>query len=171
MPHFFFRVIALLGFALGSFVAHAQSGSPQGMTRTEVGQGLQWRGQNLQGQAIGPEQLRGKVHVVFVWSTGCAVCRSALPELRANAAGWKDKPFALVTLNVDAERADWQGYEALVSRTAMPPPNLLPLWQPQASTSARLPMTWVVDAQGRVVARFEGRMAPQAWDAVAELLL
>ena len=108
---------------------------------------------------------------MFVWSTACAVCRSALPELRANAAGWKDKPFALVTLNVDSQTADWMAYESLVARTAMPPPNLMSLWLGANAAPQRLPLTLVVDAQGKVRARFEGRMAPEAWDGVAELLL
>jgi glutathione peroxidase-family protein len=31
-------------------------------------------------------------------------------------------------------------------------------------------LTLLVNAQGKVVARFEGRLAPEAWDGVADLL-
>jgi hypothetical protein len=34
----------------------------------------------------------------------------------------------------------------------------------------KLPLTLLVNAQGKVVARFEGRLAPEAWDGVADLL-
>lgn len=115
--------------------------------------------------------MRDRVVVLFVWSTNCAVCRSALPELRANAAGWSGKPFSLYLLNVDSEKAQWQAYEDLVTRTAKPSGNLQSLWLGPLTAPLRLPLTMVVDSQGRVQSRFEGRMAPQAWDTVAELLL
>jgi hypothetical protein len=35
----------------------------------------------------------------------------------------------------------------------------------------KLPVTLLLDAKGKVVSRYEGRMAPEAWDGVAELLL
>ena len=39
---------------------------------------------NLAGERFAaPERLRGKVSIVFFWSTTCAVCRDSLPELRA----------------------------------------------------------------------------------------
>ena len=34
----------------------------------------------------------------------------------------------------------------------------------------KLPLTLLVNAQGKVVARFEGRLAPEAWDGLADLL-
>lgn len=137
-----------------------------------VGKPLQVAANNPQGQAFDVAQLRGKVSVVFVWSVSCAVCRSSLPELRANAAGWRDKPFALLTVNVDRERDEWLAYERLVTKTQTPPKNLQPLHMGLDSNYAgKLPLTLLVDAQGRIKARFEGRMAPEAWDGVAELLL
>lgn len=151
--------------------ALAQVASAGNLTNARPGQTLQWQASTAQNAQVSSRQLQGKVSVVFVWSTACAVCRSALPELRANAAGWKDKPFALVTLNVDSQTADWMAYESLVARTAMPPPNLMSLWLGANAAPQRLPLTLVVDAQGKVRARFEGRMAPEAWDGVAELLL
>ena len=79
--------------------------------------------------------LRGKVTVVFFWSTNCAVCRDKLGELRANLAGWRDKPFSLVLVNVDRKVQDWLAYERVILQ------------------------------------RIEGRVAPELWDGVAELLL
>jgi hypothetical protein len=34
----------------------------------------------------------------------------------------------------------------------------------------KLPVTLLVDAKGQVVARYEGRLAPEVWDSVADLL-
>ena len=171
MSSTFPRLYATLVLAVSCSLAWAQGAAPGSLSNTLPGQTLQWQASSVQSAALRSAQLQGKVSVVFVWSTSCAVCRSALPELRANAAGWKDKSFALVTLNVDAQRTDWQAYEALVERAAMPPPNLLALWLGASSAPLRLPLTLVVDAKGKVLARYEGRMAPEAWDSVAELLL
>lgn len=156
--------------AASSLAAAAQTPSPApGWT---LGQPLQLNATTVQGRGFDVAQLRGKVSVVFVWSASCAVCRSSLPEMRANAAGWRDKAFALVTVNVDRERDTWLGYEQLVTQTQMPPKNLLPLHLEMAAPySGRLPLTLLIDAQGRIQARYEGRMAPEAWDGVAELLL
>ena len=122
-------------------------------------------------ERFAPERLRGKVSIVFFWSTACAVCRSSLPELRANLAGWRDKPFALVTVNVDRHPADWLAYERILGQTQTPPKGLFALRQDATLPApAKLPLTLVVNAQGQVLARYEGRLAPEAWDAVADLL-
>jgi thiol-disulfide isomerase/thioredoxin len=117
------------------------------------------------------ERLLGKVSIVFFWSTACAVCRDSLPELRANLAGWRDKPFALVTVNVDAKAHDWLAYESILNKTKMPPKTLYPLRQDEGTpVPPKLPLTLLVNAQGKVIARYEGRLAPEAWDGVADLM-
>lgn len=153
-------LLAMLGVAA---MAHAQP------TATAP---LALQAHNLGGERFAAqEHLRGKVSIVFFWSTTCAVCRDSLPELRANLAGWRDKPFALVTVNVDRNPADWQAYERILGQTQTPPKGLFALRQDAAvSTPAKLPLTLLVNAQGQVVTRFEGRLAPEAWDGVADLL-
>jgi thiol-disulfide isomerase/thioredoxin len=132
---------------------------------------LKLEAHSLTGAPFAPAQIRGKVTIVFYWSTTCAVCRDSLPELRANLAGWRDKPFALVTVNVDRNPADWQAYERILGQTQAPPKGLFAVRQDTAlPPPAKLPLTLLVNAQGQVVARYEGRLAPEAWDGVADLL-
>ncbi len=132
---------------------------------------LDLQAHGLNQERFAPERLRGKVSIVFFWSTACAVCRSSLPELRANLAGWRDKPFALVTVNVDRNPTDWLAYERILGQTQTPPKALFAVRQDVAvAPPARLPLTLVVNALGQVLARYEGRLAPEAWDAVADLL-
>lgn len=114
-------------------------------------------------------RLKGKVVMVFYWSTGCGVCLSHLPELRANLTGWRGKPFELLTVNVDADMAQWRTYEQIAAQTQSPAYRPTALWAGKAAAQ-KLPLTLVLDTQGRVVARHEGRIAPEAWDEVAELL-
>ena len=124
-------------------------------------------GKTLDGGSFDLVKLKGKVVMVFYWSTRCSVCLSHMPELRANLAGWRGKPFELVTVNVDADMTDWIAYEKITTTVESVRPRAI--WTGKASDQ-RLPLTLVLDMQGRVVARHEGRIAPEAWDSVAEIL-
>ena len=128
---------------------------------------LALQGTTLSGSQFDLAKSRGKVVLVFFWSTNCGVCLSAMPELRLNLAGWRGKPFELVTVNVDTNMADWKSYEQIAAKTQTQ--ALTAIWTGKAP-SQKLPLTLVLDAKGRVVARHEGRVAPEAWDAVAEIL-
>lgn len=125
----------------------------------------------LAGARFDPQQLNGKVAVVFYWSTACSVCRDSLPELRNNQMGWRNKPFALVTVNVDRSSEDWQSYERILASTRQFSPGSMSVRQDSGqSVPSKLPLTLLVDAQGKVVARYEGRLAPEVWDGVADLM-
>jgi thiol-disulfide isomerase/thioredoxin len=135
------------------------------------------RGPTLAGASFDSATQRGKVLMVFHWSTGCAVCRSKLPELRANAQGWRDKPFELVLVSEDRNRADALAYDEAWRATQKAGPHPPSLWAGEAGYAdvltvrpRHLPLTIVLDAQGIERARFEGRIPAEAWDAVAELL-
>jgi hypothetical protein len=132
---------------------------------------LQIQASSPQGDRFRAQDIKGKVAVVFYWFTTCAVCSDSLPEMRANLVGWKSKPFALVTVNLDHRKDDWLAYESLVNLTQMPGKNLITLRQNDAlPTPTKLPLTLLVDFNGNVVARYEGRVAPEVWDGVADLL-
>jgi thiol-disulfide isomerase/thioredoxin len=116
-------------------------------------------------------QLRGKVAVVFYWTTGCAVCRDSLPELRANTVGWRNKPFSLVAVNVDRQAEDWLAYESVLGKMQSPMSGYFSVRPIEISASLkRLPLTLVVDSKGKVIQRIEGRVAPEVWDTVADLI-
>ncbi len=128
---------------------------------------IELQGTSLSGANFDLAKSRGKVVLVFFWSTNCGVCLSAMPELRLNQAGWRGKPFELVTVNVDTNMADWKSYEKIAAVTQTQ--ALTAIWTGKP-LSQRLPLTLVLDTKGRVVARHEGRVAPEAWDEVAEIL-
>ncbi len=151
--------------------AHAQSPAVANGALALPNQSLQLDAHNTGGERFAVNALQGKVTIVFFWSTSCPVCRDSLPELRANLAGWRDKPFALVTVNVDPKASDWLAYEGILNKTKMPPKTLFALRQDESRPlPPKLPLTLLVNAQGKVVARYEGRLAPEAWDGVADLM-
>ncbi len=143
---------------LWGVTAHAQ---------TSVAPPLLAQATTLEGAGFDQASLKGKVVMLFYWSTRCAVCRSHLPELRANMLGWRGKPFVLVTINVDSDASEWRAYERIVTQTQSARPVVL--WSP-GQVTAKLPLTLVLDTNGKVFARHEGRIAPEAWDSVAEIL-
>ena len=158
LNHYFRRMLAAVGLVLlaSSVVAQTPAPAPIALQAT-----------TLAGDRFDTSALKGKVVMLFFWSTKCSVCRSHLPELRANLAGWKGRPFELVTVNVDKDKAEWRSYEKILAQTNTVRPTAV--WQGDL-TLAKLPVTVVLDVQGREAARHEGRIAPEAWDDVAALL-
>lgn len=133
-------------------------------------------GRSLDGKPFSLAGQRGKVVVAVFWSTSCAVCRDTLPELRANYAGWRNKPFELVVVATDPRRQDVVDYEKLLERIVPTTERFPSLWRSEPGHSdgfgavGQLPATFVIDREGRVVERFNGRIPPEAWDRVAELV-
>ena len=121
----------------------------------------------LDGKPYDIAKARGKVVMVFYWSTNCSVCLNHMPELRANLAGWRNKPFELVTVNVDSKMDDWKTYEQITAKVEALRP--MAVWAGKSPTT-RLPLTLVLNTKGQVIARHEGRIAPEAWDDVADAL-
>lgn len=134
-------------------------------------------GRTLANQPFSLAALRGKVTLVVFWSTDCPVCRDKMPELRANAQGWRGKPFELITVSMDRKLQDTADYEKLVLATVLNKnEHLLSMWagdaayQSSIARPAHLPAAFLLDKSGRVVEQYSGRIPPEAWDRIADLL-
>jgi len=133
-------------------------------------------GRTADGQALGLAGLRGRVVLILYWSTGCAVCRDKMHEMRANLAGWQQHPFTLLGVNMDARRQDLSSYETLLRQTVPAAQRLRSVWAADPSfvnslgTPNLLPSGALIDKDGRLVERYSGRIPPEAWDRIAELL-
>jgi len=135
-------------------------------------------GTTVQGQPFDLAQSRGKVVLVFLWSTSCAVCLDKMPELRLNYQGWRDKNFELVAVNTDRARTDLDAYQTLTQRTAPSAQQFVQLWRNApghtdsfGSVPQKMPTSFLIGRDGRVVKTFRGRMDPALWDDIAELVL
>ena len=133
-------------------------------------------GKTVQGKPFRLSSLKGKVVLVLYWSTSCAVCRDKMPELRTNYEGWAGKPFELVAVSTDARMQDVLDYEAIISRTVATRQRFVQLWAGDSSyrdnlgQHAQLPAGYLVDKSGKIVERYVGRIPPEAWDRIADLL-
>ncbi|MEP6791061.1 MAG: TlpA disulfide reductase family protein, partial [Ramlibacter sp.] len=110
------------------------------------------------------------------WSTGCAVCRDKMPELRQNYEGWKGKPFEMVLVSTDRKMQDVMDYEKIISSTVPLKQQFVQLWAGEPGyrdsfgPQGQLPSSFLIDKAGKVVQRYQGRIPAEAWDKIADLL-
>ena len=135
-------------------------------------------GRTMEPATVDLEQLRGKVVMLFFWSTNCPVCLDKLPELRRNLVGWRGKDFVVIAVSQDRSMADLKAYEQALARMVPPDPQLKVVWRRDSAhrdsfgeLPERLPTTVLVDRRGAVVKQVQGRLPPELWDDVAELVL
>ena len=137
---------------------------------------VELRGTTTDGAPFDLTQRRGRVVMVVLWSTGCAVCRDKMAELRANARGWVGQPFEVVLLNTDANPSALAEYERLLKLTVPAEQRLIQLWRGAPGhrdtfgPAGTLPSVLLIDKQGRLVEQHHGRVPAPVWDRVAELL-
>lgn len=96
-----------------------------------------------------------------------------------SSGSWVNKHFELVSVSLDAREADWRAFEQLQALTQPDAARrAVSIWAMAPDTRdsllrerpRKLPLTLVIDTEGKVVQRYEGRVPAAAWDAVAELL-
>ena len=160
-----------LATAFGTPVAMAQTTPPTPADAPPV-----LRGNTLDGKVFDLQSLRGKVVMVVFWSTDCAVCRDKMLELRANVKGWAGQPFELVSVSTDRQRSNAVSYQQLVNATVPMSQRFTTLWtgEPQYRDSfgptGHLPAAFLLDKTGRLMEQYHGRIPPEAWDRIADLL-
>jgi thiol-disulfide isomerase/thioredoxin len=162
----------ILGIAL-SLAAAAASAQPGAATAPAA---PQIEGKTIDGKPFRLASLKGKVVLVMFWSTGCAVCRDKMPELRQNYEGWQGKPFEMVLVATDKRMRDVDDYEAIISRTVPIKQRFVQLWagEPGYKDSfgapGQLPASFLIDKSGKVVEKYQGRIPAEAWDKIADLM-
>lgn len=150
--------------------------APLAQTQRVVAPVPRLEGRTVDGKAFKLAALKGKVVMLMYWSTGCAICLDKMPELRQNVEGWRGQPFELVLVNTDRSLDEFTAYETLMNRLVPARQRFTQLWAGDAGfqdgfgKQARLPTTLLIDKQGRLVERWQGRIPAEAWDKVADLL-
>jgi peroxiredoxin len=135
-------------------------------------------GKTMQPATVDLDKLRGKVVLVFFWSTDCAVCLDKLPELRRNLEGWRGKDFVIVAVSQDRSMADLKAYEQVLDKVAPPNAQMQIVWRRDAAhrdsfgeLPLKTPTTFVIDREGKVAKHQRGRVPAELWDDIAELVL
>ncbi len=132
----------------------------------------------MQPAVVDLAQLKGKVVLLFFWSTDCAVCLDKLPELRRNLDGWRGKDFVIVAVSQDRSMADLKAYEQVLDKVAPPNAQMKIVWRRDAAhrdnfgeLPLKTPTTIVIDRDGKVTKTLRGRVPAELWDDIAELVL
>jgi thiol-disulfide isomerase/thioredoxin len=135
------------------------------------------QGISVSGAPFKLDKLRGKVVMVMHWSSDCPVCLDKMRELRLNTEGWAGKPFEVVLINSDRSLEAVKEYQRIVNVTLPPALKFTQLWQkaPEFRQSpwveiGRQPVTWILDKQGKLVGKHQGRLPLEVWDQIADLL-
>ena len=170
------RGSTLLALAACAFAALGGSAFAQPASSAAALPTLQ--GRTAQSAAVDLRALRGKVVMLFFWSTDCPVCLDKLPELRRNLDGWRGKDFVIVAVSQDRSRRDLADYEQVLDRVAPPNAQMQIVWRRDAAhrdsfgeLPLRTPTVVVLDRSGAVARTLQGRLPAQMWDDVAELVL
>lgn len=159
----------LLAAALSALACSAQA---------QAGPSATLVGKTAHGSAVDLARHKGKVVLLYFWSTECAVCLDQLPEMRRNLDGWRGKDFVIVAVNQDRAMSDLNAYERVLDKVAPPNAQMEIVWRHDpgyrdsfGTLPVKTPTTVVVDRKGAVVKSVTGRAAPELWDDIAELVL
>ena len=174
-----FRVLsALLVAAVAGVYAIAlirdngepKPGGPQVLTAEEALSRLSWAEvpkplpditfDGPEGRPVSLAEFRGRVVLVNFWATWCQPCLAEMAELDKVQATLGGPGFAVVAVSVDRKGADAQAWLKAnnIAHLAYYNDSKAEIWTTLGM--AGLPMSLIVDAQGREVARLP---RPAAW--------
>jgi len=107
------------------------------------------------GETVALERLRGKVVYVDFWASWCGPCKRSFPWMNALQKKYGAKSFEIVAVNVDRKRQDAERF------LAQTPAEFTVVYDAAGTTPAAwgvkgMPSSYLVDAQGRVVAVEQG---------------
>lgn len=124
-------------------------------------------GQTLNGEAFDLAAQRGHVAVVNLWATWCPPCRAEMPMLDAFYKAHRGAGVILVGLSAD-HRRDLGTVKRVMSAFSYPAALLDAARTNGFGAPDSLPMTYVVDAEGRIRSIFNGARAPLTEAVLAE---
>lgn len=113
---------------------------------------------DLNGRAVSLSTFRGEVLLVNFWASWCPPCVEEFPSMIALSEALDGRPFRMLTLTQDEDSAELL---AFAGRLGIPTERVLVLQDPEGRVAQHygtelLPETYLVDANGWLVARFQG---------------
>jgi peroxiredoxin len=110
---------------------------------------------SLDGKKVSLSSLRGKVVLVDFWASWCGPCKQELPELEKLLKGYAGKDVAIITINLDKDKANAADMAKKLKITLPvgldPDGKVAEKYEPPT-----MPSSYVVDKAGVVRHRHEG---------------
>lgn len=113
---------------------------------------------------------KGSVLLVNFWATWCGPCKAELPDIVDLANQYK--PKGLITVGVSMDEGGKKVVEPFVKKVGIPYPILLPKADdPLTHTIPSIPVTILVDKQGRIAYKFVGARSRAEFEPAIKSLL
>jgi len=107
----------------------------------------------LDGSTFDLAKLRGKVVMVNYWATWCAPCRKEMPKLDAFYKKYQRQGLEIVGISTDFER-DLEKARKVARTVAYPMAVAKAITDDGFGIPKGVPVTWIIDTDGRVRDRF-----------------
>lgn len=128
---------------------------------------------DIAGQPHPLAQWRGQVLLVNFWATWCAPCREEMPDLSAMAEDYKDKGLHIVGIGTDdlAKTREYALHHPVAYPLLAADLQGMTLAEALGNTQSVLPFSALIDAQGKVVKTYVGRINRGAVEQEVSALL
>jgi cytochrome c biogenesis protein CcmG/thiol:disulfide interchange protein DsbE len=103
----------------------------------------------LDGDTFDLAKLRGKVVLVNYWATWCAPCRKDMPKLDAFYRRYHQNNLEMIGISVDRD-ADLKKVRKVMATLAYPAALLKGISVDGFGPPDGVPITWIIDADGKV---------------------
>ena len=103
----------------------------------------------LDGRTFDLAKLRGKVVLVNYWATWCAPCRKDMPKLDAFYRRYHRQNLEMIGISVDRER-DLEKVRKVMTSLAYPVATLKGVTVDGFGPPEGVPITWIIDADGKI---------------------
>lgn len=130
----------------------------------------------LDGRAVSPETLRGRVTLIDFWATWCGPCREELPNIKDAHATFHARGFDVLGISLDdAKRMDARAFEAWCAANGVVWSQVYDgkYWEADLAKLFNvqgIPFPLLLDREGRVVATDGEARGPELGKRVAALL-
>jgi len=103
----------------------------------------------LDGEVFDLAKLKGKVVLVSYWATWCAPCKKDMPKLDAFYRRYQGRSLKIIGISVDRS-ADLRKVRKVVASFAYPVALLKDVTDNGFGAPDGVPITWIIDADGKV---------------------
>ena len=107
----------------------------------------------LDGSTFDLAKLRGKVVMVNYWATWCAPCRKEMPTLNAFYKKYQPQGLEIVGISIDFER-DLEKARKVARTVTYPMAVAKAITDDGFGIPKGVPITWIIDTDGKVRDRF-----------------
>jgi thiol-disulfide isomerase/thioredoxin len=127
----------------------------------QVAEPVEIRLKDLNGRQVSLSDFRGKIVFLNFWTTWCPTCRIEMPSMEKLHQRFKDKEFAMVTINLRESAEQVKQFFKNFKLT------FAALLDSNGEVGAHfsiyaIPTTFILDKEGRIIGKV---MGPREWDS------